>query len=96
MNTQTSSAAILAMLFVLCGGLVPLARADALSEAFSNPPPSARPHTWYHLMNGNVTKAGITRDFEGYRHSVGVIGNVESTDAGFLIAPAGNEVVFRF
>ena len=38
----------------------------------------------------------ITRDFEGYRHSVGVIGNVESTDAGFLIAPAGNEVVFRF
>ena len=38
----------------------------------------------------------ITRDFEGYRHSVGVTGNVESTDAGFRIAPAGNEVVFRF
>ena len=38
----------------------------------------------------------ITRDFAGYRHSVGVTGNVESTDAGFLIAPAGNKVVFRF
>ena len=38
----------------------------------------------------------ITRDFEGCRHSVGVTGNVESTDAGFLIAPAGNEIVFRF
>ena len=64
MKTKTSLLAILAVFFVLCGGLVPAVFADALSEAFSNPPPSARPHTWYHLMNGNVTKAGITRDFE--------------------------------
>ena len=85
MNTQTSSAAILAMLFALCGGLVPSARADALSEAFSNPPPSARPHTWYHLMNGNVTKAGITRDFEALAR-LG-IGGVQMFDAGCAIPP---------
>ena len=85
MNTQTSSAAILAMLFALCGGLVPSARADALSEAFSNPLPSARPHTWYHLMNGNVTKAGITRDFEALAR-LG-IGGVQMFDAGCAIPP---------
>ena len=27
-----------------------------LEEGFRNPPDSAKPHTWYHLMNGNVTK----------------------------------------
>ena len=33
-------------------------------EVFHNPPPSARPHTWWHWMNGNVTKEGITLDLE--------------------------------
>ena len=35
-----------------------------IEAGFRDPPASARPHTWYHLMNGNVTRAGITRDFE--------------------------------
>ena len=38
--------------------------AQSLEAGFRAPPPTARPHTWYHLMNGNVTKEGITRDFE--------------------------------
>ena len=38
--------------------------AASLEEGFHNPPSSAKPHTWYHMMNGNVTKAGITCDFE--------------------------------
>ena len=42
-----------------------LARADdALARGFVTPPNAAKPHTWYHMMNGNVTKEGITCDFE--------------------------------
>lgn len=37
---------------------------DSLLEGFTSPPPSARPHVWWHWMNGNVTKAGITADLE--------------------------------
>ena len=38
--------------------------AVALDLLFANPSKSARPHTWWHWMNGNVTKAGITADLE--------------------------------
>ena len=31
---------------------------------FAHPPPAARPQTWWHWMNGNVTKAGVTADLE--------------------------------
>ena len=61
--------------------------ADALEDGFRNPPPEARPHTWYHMMNGNVTKAGITRDFEALA-AVG-IGGVQMFDAGCNIPPGG-------
>jgi len=35
-----------------------------LDQSFLNPPASAKPFTWWHWMNGNVTKDGITRDLE--------------------------------
>ena len=54
-------------------------------ECFKSPPLEARPHTWYHLMNGNVTKAGITRDFEALA-KLG-IGGVQMFDAGCAIPP---------
>jgi hypothetical protein len=38
---------------------------DDLAAGFASPPASARPHTWWHWMNGNVTKEGITADLEG-------------------------------
>jgi len=37
---------------------------SAIEDGFRKPPNSAKPHTWYHMMNGNVTKDGITCDFE--------------------------------
>ena len=37
---------------------------DALREGFENPPKPARSQTWWHWMNGNVTKEGITADLE--------------------------------
>jgi len=38
------------------------AHADDLREGFQSPPSSARPRTWWHWMNGNVTKDGIAKD----------------------------------
>ncbi len=35
-----------------------------IDEGFRAPPNEAKPQTWYHMMNGNVTKEGVTRDFE--------------------------------
>ncbi|CAN5635867.1 hypothetical protein BH11ARM2_BH11ARM2_36830 [soil metagenome] len=46
---------------------------DTLAAGFKAPPLSARPHTWWHWMNGNVTKAGITADLEAMRQ-VGIGG----------------------
>ena len=51
-----------------------------LEEGFASPPHAAKPHVWYHLMNGNVTKAGITRDFEAL--AAAGIGGVQMFDAG--------------
>ncbi len=46
-----------------------LARADGLLDAFARPPDSARPHTFWHWMNGNVTKEGITADLEAMKRA---------------------------
>lgn len=52
--------------------LVSLAVATALGQSgleklFLDPPREARPHTWWHWMNGNVTRAGITADLEAMK-----------------------------
>jgi hypothetical protein len=52
-------------------------------DDFRNPPASARPHTWWHWMNGNVTADGITRDLEAMAR-VG-IGGVQMFDVGCAI-----------
>ncbi|MBR4171935.1 MAG: hypothetical protein IKR48_09810, partial [Kiritimatiellae bacterium] len=59
--------------------------ADALEKGFASPPNSAKPHTWYHMMNGNVTKEGITCDFEALARAG--IGGVQMFDAGCAIPP---------
>ena len=62
-------------------------QADGLSpEDFRVPPPSARPHTWWHWMNGNVTKDGITADLEAMARAG--IGGAQIFDAG-LALPKG-------
>src|SRR5579863_3001490 len=43
------------------------APADSLEAGFRNPPDSAKPQTWWHWMNGNITKAGITADLEAMK-----------------------------
>ncbi len=44
-----------------------IANADPLDAGFRNPPDSAKPQTWWHWMNGNITKAGITADLEAMK-----------------------------
>ena len=51
---------------LLCGAPAP-GPGDALEQGFENPPHSARPRTWSHWTVSNITKEGITRDFEERR-----------------------------
>ncbi|MDQ3846863.1 MAG: glycosyl hydrolase family 43, partial [Bacteroidota bacterium] len=46
---------------------------NSLEEDFLHPPVSAQPHTWWHWMNGHVTKEGITLDLEAMK-KVGIGG----------------------
>jgi hypothetical protein len=57
-----------------------LSFADSMESGFKTPPSSAKPHTWWHWMNGNVTKQGITLDLEAMAR-VG-IGGFQNFDAG--------------
>ena len=34
--------------------------ADALAEGFADPPAESRPRTWWHWMDNNISRAGIT------------------------------------
>ncbi|MCK4373967.1 MAG: hypothetical protein KAX19_01520, partial [Candidatus Brocadiae bacterium] len=69
---------------VLCAA----ARADELRQGFLRPPDSARPHTWWHWMNGNVTAEGITADLQAMK-DVGVGGaQIFNVDYGIPAGPA--------
>src|SRR5580692_11795269 len=46
---------------------------DALEQGFQTPPDSAKPRTWMHWTNGNVTEEGITKDLEWMKR-VGIAG----------------------
>lgn len=50
-----------------------------LWQGFMNPPPEARPRVWWHWMNGNVTREGITADLQ-WMARVG-IGGMQIFDA---------------
>lgn len=44
-----------------------LAAQTSLEESFRDPPAQARPHTWWHWMNGNISRSGITADLEAMK-----------------------------
>ncbi|UAK26626.1 glycoside hydrolase [Sphingomonas nostoxanthinifaciens] len=52
---------------------------DPLRDGFRDPPASARPRTWWHWLNGNITEDGITKDLEWMKR-VG-LGGVQTFDA---------------
>ena len=56
------------------------AHALTLEEGFRAPPDSARPQVFYFMLNGNVTKEGITCDFEAMAKAG--LGGMIMMDAG--------------
>lgn len=62
-----------------------VAQSSSLQSGFLAPPHSARPRVWWHWMNGNITKEGITKDLEWMKR-VG-IGGFQNFDAS-LMTPA--------
>ena len=55
---------------------------DVLKAGFMTPPNAAKPRVWWHWMNGNVTKEGITKDLEWMKW-VGV-GGFQNFDASLF------------
>ena len=63
------------------------APADPLETGFLNPPASAKPQTWWHWMNGNITKTGITADLEAMK-GIGLGGaTIVNVDCGIPPGP---------
>lgn len=52
---------------------------DPLAEGFRDPPKEARPRTWWHWLNGNITEAGIDKDL-AWMAETG-LGGVQNFDA---------------
>lgn len=80
-----SFAAVLCLLLLGISDLT--AAEDPLVQQFISPPDSAKPYTWWHWMNGNVTKEGITADLEAMER-VG-IGGFQAFHIGRRGTPAG-------
>jgi hypothetical protein len=60
---------------------------EALEQGFRRPPDSAKPHTWWHWMNGNITKEGLTKDIREMRR-VGLGGaQIFNVDDGIPAGP---------
>ena len=53
----------------VCKNKVSKSSSALLESAFRNPPFSSGVYTWWHWMNGNITKDGITRDLEAMGRS---------------------------
>jgi hypothetical protein len=60
---------------------------DSIETEFKNPPDWAKPHTWWHWVDGNVSKEGITKDMEAWK-TVG-IGGFQHFSLGWRIPFGG-------
>lgn len=61
-----ASSIVLLSAVASCAGQTPSLQ-TGLRDSFLNPPAEARPHTWWHWMNGNVSREGITADLEAMK-----------------------------
>jgi hypothetical protein len=52
------------MILTFISSLCPARAGDVLESGFYDPPAQARPYVWWHWMNGNITREGITADLE--------------------------------
>jgi len=78
---------LLATLVFAWSGPALAAPTDPLEAGFLNPPDSAKPQTWWHWMNGNITKEGITADLEAMKQ-IGLGGaTIVNVDSGIPRGP---------
>src|ERR1700743_1742647 len=86
---QALALRLLAAIALASASIMPPAKsaADPLAAGFRSPPESARPRTWWHWTNGNVTEAGITKDLEWMKRAG--IGGFQLADVS---AGGGQEV----
>lgn len=75
-------AALLASSATLAQSGTPTPASDPLLDGFRNPPDSARPRTWWHWLNGNITEDGIVKDLTWMKR-VG-LGGVQTFDASLM------------
>lgn len=59
----------LMLLALLSWMTVASAAAGDLARDFARPPDEARPLTWWHWLNGNITREGITADLESMKRA---------------------------
>ena len=72
-STRQRLLGVSALVTLLALGSPSFAQQDALRAGFEAPPEQAKPRTWWHWTNGNITQAGITKDMEWMR-KVGIGG----------------------
>ncbi|HPS54360.1 MAG TPA: glycosyl hydrolase, partial [Sedimentisphaerales bacterium] len=79
---------ITTVFFVFFSGLLLASPYSSLESGFKNPPDSAKPHTWWHWMNGNISHEGITADLEAMAE-VGIAGaQIFNVSVNILEGPA--------
>ena len=83
--------ALIASWSVVCLHCISAMAETPLYRGFQAPPSAARPRVWWHWMNGNVSKSGITADLEAMAQAG--IGGAHVFDVGCSIPPG--EVKFN-
>ena len=77
------------LLVIALLALMPLAACADMAQTFRQPPPSARPWSFWFWINGNITKEGITADLEAMsRVGIGGVLIMEVANPKTM-APAG-------
>ncbi|MDO9339160.1 MAG: glycosyl hydrolase [Bacteroidales bacterium] len=64
LSTRISTTLFFSLLLIIPQLLSAQNDLRSLEEGFKNPPESAKPRTWWHWTNSNITKEGITKDLE--------------------------------
>ena len=67
-----------AFILALFAGFSAFSQQDSLQAKFLSPGNEAKPRVWWHWMNGNITKEGITADLD-WMQRVG-IGGLQNFD----------------
>jgi hypothetical protein len=69
MGRTTAAWALVAAVLLAAAGAARGQEADGLLAGFRSPPDEAKPQTWWHWMNGNVSREGITLDLEAMKRA---------------------------